>query len=247
MPSVTALWRYPIKAHGRETITAVTLTEGQTMPWDRRWAVAHELSEAEASGWSHCSGFSRAHDVASLMAIGAKSDIDAGQITLFHPERPDITFDPDKEPFAFLDWVRPLMPARRPQSVRIVRMDDHGITDTAYPSISLLNQGSNDEMAHAMKQDISIKRWRGNIVFSGLEAWREFDWVGQQIRIGTAVLDIKEPITRCMAPTANPDTGQRDANILGTLIDRFGHQEFGIYATVVESGHIKLGDSIEVV
>lgn len=39
---VGAIWRHPIKAHGREALGRVILTEGETIPWDRRWAVAHE-------------------------------------------------------------------------------------------------------------------------------------------------------------------------------------------------------------
>jgi len=40
MTEVRALWRHPIKSHGREALTSVTLTAGQAMPGDRLWAVA---------------------------------------------------------------------------------------------------------------------------------------------------------------------------------------------------------------
>ena len=36
------IWRHPIKSCGRETLTRVLLTENRTLPWDRRWAIAHE-------------------------------------------------------------------------------------------------------------------------------------------------------------------------------------------------------------
>ena len=120
------------------------------------------------------------------------------------------------------------------------------MTDTDYPSISLLNLASNDAVAKAICQPISALRWRGNIHLEGFEPWEEFDWVGKSLRIGEAELTIREPIQRCMATTANPDTGIRDADILGTLNKHWGHQDFGVYAEVSRPGDISAGDRIEV-
>lgn len=243
---VAALWRHPIKGHGRESLTQVTLTAGQTMPWDRRWAVAHELSEADNSAWSPCTAFSRGAKVPGLMAINAECDTKTGTVTVRHPDRPDLSFDPDQEAQAFLDWVRPLMPANRAQSARLVRVEARGMTDTDYPSISLLNLASNDAMTGAMGQDISPLRWRGNIHMSGLPAWAECEWIGKTLRIGGAELQVREPIVRCTATTANPKTGLRDADTLATLNRLFDHQNFGIYAEVTKSGDLSVGDTIEV-
>ena len=243
---VAALWRHPIKGHGREPLETVTLTKGQTMPWDRRWAVTHEMAQADASGWSPCANFSRGSKVAALMAINARCDDTTGRVTLTHPDCPDLTFDPETDTDDFLDWVRPLMPANRAQSTRIIRVEGRGMTDTDYPSISLLNLASNDTMTQTMQQEISPLRWRGNIHMAGLEPWVEFDWIGKTVAIGEAELAIREPIVRCLATTANPDTGVRDADTLATLNSQFGHQNFGIYAEVTRSGAIALNDPIEV-
>lgn len=245
MATVAALWRHPIKGHGREALDTVTLTEGQTMPWDRRWAVAHEISKADGTAWAPCANFSRGAKTGTLMAISATVDEVEGRVTLTHPDRPDLTFDPEKDQDRFLDWVHPLMPADRAQSARLVRVSGRGMTDTDYPSVSLINLASNDAMTDAMQQDISPLRWRGNIHLSGLDAWAEFDWVGHSLRIGKAELAVQEPIQRCLATTANPQTGERDADTLGTLNNRFGHQDFGIYATVTRSGDIRVGDRVE--
>ncbi|MEM1342231.1 MAG: MOSC domain-containing protein, partial [Pseudomonadota bacterium] len=242
MSSVAALWRHPIKSHGRETLDHVSLTAGRTMPWDRRWAVAHELSKADSTAWSPCAAFNRGSKVASLMAIDAVADEAANTVTLRHPQRPDLCINPDQDEQEFLDWVRPLMPENRAQSTRLVRVPDRGMTDTDYPSVSLLNLASNAEVSDALGQDLSIRRWRGNIVMDDVPAWTEFDWIGRKLRIGTTELEVRERIERCMATTANPDTGERDADTLGTLNKTFGHQDFGIYAIVTKSGSISIGD-----
>lgn len=243
---VTALWRHPIKSHGRESLERVTMTKGQTMPWDRRWAIAHELSKADDSAWSPCANFSRGAKVGALMAINAKVDEATGMVTLSHPDLPDLIFDPDRDRYAFLDWVRPVMPVNRAQSTRILRVEGRGMTDTDYPSVSLINTATNDAMSETMGQDISVLRWRCNIHVSGFAPWEEFDWIGKSVRLGGAEIAIREPIRRCLATTANPATGKRDADTLGTLNNSFGHQDFGVYGEVVKTGEIALGDPVEV-
>ena len=240
---VTQLWRHPIKSHGREAVETVTVSPGQTMPGDRVWAVAHEASKADGSAWVPCANFSRGAKAPQLMAISARSEGD--RLTLSHPDRPDLTFAPDTEQQAFLDWVKPLMPVDRAASARIIRVPGRGMTDSDYPSISLCNMASNRVVGQKLGQEISPLRWRGNIWFDGLPLWEEFDWLDRDVRIGEAVFRVRERITRCLATTANPDTGERDADTLGAL-QSWGHQDFGVYAEVLAGGAISVGDKVDV-
>ncbi len=246
MAKVHALWRHPIKGHGREALQHVNLTEGRTMPWDRCWAVAHEATQADGTAWAPCANYTRAAKVPTLMAISSQLDEATGRLTLTHPNRPDLSFDPDTEAQAFLEWIRPLMPANRAQSVDIHRAPDRGMTDSEYPSVSLINLASGQDLGRRMKTDLSPMRWRGNIHLTGLEPWTEFDWTGKTLLIGTAELTVRESIERCLATTANPETGTRDADTLGALNAEFGHQNFGINAVVTRSGTLHVGDSVEV-
>ncbi|KIC41091.1 molybdenum cofactor biosysynthesis protein [Ruegeria sp. ANG-R] len=241
--TVTSLWRHPIKSHGHESLDDVTLTPGQTMPGDRVWAIAHEASKTDGSEWAPCSNFSRCAKAPQLMAISAQLQGDS--VTLQHPDRPPLSFQPDTQQDAFLDWVKPLMPADRAASARIVRVPGRGMTDSDFPSISLCNMASHRAVEQKLGRDLSIKRWRGNIWFDGLALWEEFDWLGRDIRIGEAVFHIRECITRCMATTANPETGERDADTLGAL-NSWDHQNFGVYAEVLEGGTIQTGDKVQV-
>ena len=246
MAGVSALWRHPIKGHGREALTAVTLSRGQAMPWDRRWAVALEIARLSEGEWGPCVNFSRGAKTGALMAINAAVDEAAGTVTLSHPDRPDLTLRPDRDQQAFLDWVRPLMPTDGAQPLRLYRLDERGFTDTDYPSVSLLNLASNADLGERMGQGISPLRWRCNIHLGGLNPWAEFDMIGRTLRIGSAELIVREPIRRCLATTANPATGLRDLDTLGALNRHFDHQDFGIYAEVMTSGEVKIGDELEV-
>ena len=147
---VTSIWRHPIKAHGREALDRVTLQAGACLPWDRAWAVAHELSEADGTDWVRCGNFSRGAKAPQLMAISSTLDEGTGRITLRHPDRPDLSFDPATEQAAFLDWVRPLMPADRAQSARLVRAQARGMTDAPFASVTLCNMASHRAVEERM-------------------------------------------------------------------------------------------------
>jgi len=241
--AVTALWRHPIKSHGREALERVTLNAGETMPGDRVWAVAHDASEADNSAWSPCQGFTIGAKAPKLMAIDARYDLDSGKVTLTHPDLPDLTVDPDREPERLVEWTKPLQPENRAASARVVRVPGRGMTDTDYPSVSVGNLASHRAVEQKLGRDLSPKRWRLNIWLDGLAPWEEFDWVGQEIAVGPVRLKIREPIVRCMSTTADPATGVRDADTLGTL-KTWGHQNFGVYAEVVSGGEIALGDAL---
>lgn len=243
---VAAIWRHPIKAHGREAVDSIVLTKGATLPWDRRWAVAHEEADVPVTGWSPCQNFTRAAKAPQLMAISATSDEATNTVTLHHPARPDLTFDPDQDAQAFLDWVGPLMPKNRAAPARVVRETSRGITDTDFASISIINTASNQDLSGRMGQDLDLLRWRGNIVLDGLAPWAERDWIGKTLRIGDVRLEVREHIIRCRATTANPTTGARDADTLGALKTHRGTQEFGVYAVVTQGGKIATGDHTEV-
>ena len=244
---VTALYRHPLKSHGREALDAVTLSAGQAMPFDRTWAVAHDASKADGSEWAPCANFSRGSKAPNLMAIGAALDEATGLLTLTHPERPDLTFLPDVEGDRLLEWVAPLVPQNRALPDRILRLDDRGFTDTDFASISLCNVASHAAVTDKAGQKLSPLRWRGNIWFDGAEAWQEQGWIGRELTLGEAKLTVREPILRCLATTANPETGQRDVDTLAILNGNWDHQDFGIYAEVTQGGRVALGDTLVVI
>lgn len=243
--SVVHLWRHPIKSHGQEALDRVTLTPGKTMPWDRVWAIAHEGAKADGTVWAPCVNFSRGSKAPQLLAVKAQLNETTEEITLTHPAQSPITIHPERDSARLLDWVKPLMPEERAQSARVVRVPGRGMTDTDYPSVSLANLASNEALSDIIKTDLSPLRWRANFWLDGLKPWEEFDLIGKPLQIGAAQLEVVEPIKRCLATTSNPDTGERDADTLGGL-NSLGHQNFGIYARVLQGGEIKLGDTLQV-
>ncbi|HDR28164.1 MOSC domain-containing protein [Rhodovulum sp.] len=239
------IWRHPVKGHGAEMLEAVRLEAGRALPWDREWAVAHEAARTDGTTWAPCANFSRGAKAPELMAIMARLDEAAEIVTLSHPARPDLTFFPDREEAALLDWVAPLMPADRAAPARIVRVPGRGMTDTDFPSVSILGLASLCALSDAVGQPLDPRRFRGNFWIEGLAPWEEFDWIGRRLRLGEAELEVCERIGRCMATSVNPETGKRDADTLGALERHWGHTDLGVYARVVTGGRVALGDQVE--
>ncbi len=249
VPALTNIFRHPIKAHGVEQISAASVTQGQGLPWDRVWAVAHEASKLNGTGWSRCVNFTRAAKAPKVHAITSTLDEASGTLTLSHPDRKDFTFQPDddRQLTGFLAWVKPLVPADRAQSTHIIRASEQAMTDTDFPSISLNNQASRRALSHHVGTELSMERFRGNLWVDGLAPFEEHEWVGKTIAIGTAIFEGVDVIERCLATTVNTATGNRDADTLGTLEAQYGHRDFGLAMRVIESGDIKVGDEVSLV
>jgi uncharacterized protein YcbX len=240
--TLAAITRHPLKGHGREDLASVVLAAGECLPWDRHWAVAHEAARLQP-GWNPCVNFARAAKAPALMAITSVLDEARGELTLTHPDRGRIRFRPDDPADLprFLDWVRPLNPPDRAQPSQIVTAG-RGMTDSRFPSVSILSRASLADLSARMGQTLDPARFRGNLWLDGAEAWAEFGWIGREIRIGNALLRVEERITRCSATSVDPATGISDADTLAALESNFGHKDFGLYASVVTGGRVAVGD-----
>lgn len=243
---LTHICRHPIKSHGREDLASVRLLAGEGLPFDRHWAVAHEAAKLRP-GWSPCNNFARGAKAPQLMAITCRLDEAARRVTLHHPDRGEISLCPDvaADLPGFLDWVLPLNPANRALPAQIVR-GDRAMTDTDFPSISLLNLASLRELSARMGIDLSPHRFRGNLWVEGWAPWAEFDLIGRSLQIGDAVLEVRERITRCRATMADVETGVIHGDTLAALDQNYGHKDFGIYAVTTRSGAIAAGQEVTI-
>ncbi|MFN3970247.1 MAG: MOSC domain-containing protein [Gemmobacter sp.] len=245
--TVAHLVRHPIKSAGYEEIGHVLLSPDRIFPFDREWAVAHAAAKfgATTTEWQPKLNFLRGWGSADLMAISCLSDPALRRLTLRHPRAEPLTVAPDNpaDQARLIDWLRPFWPDTRPEPASVVHVPGQPMTDVPDPFVAILNLASLRDLSERMGQDLSIHRWRGNIWLDGLEAWQEFALVGRHLRIGSAVLEVARRITRCRATEANPDTGRYDAPTLAALNAGFDHQDFGVYARVVQGGAVATGDA----
>lgn len=244
---VARLVRHPIKSAGYESVAEAVLTTGAAFPFDRVWAVAHAAARlTEPPTWAPKLQFLRGWGSAELMAISCVSDPDTGAVSLSHPKRPTEGFRPDDPADAarLIDWLRPLWPENRPEPARVIRVPGQALTDQDQPLISINSLSSLADLSVRMGRDLSPHRFRGNIWVDGWKPWAELDLVGTEISIGQARLRVEEPIGRCRATGANPETGIQDADTMGALEQGYGHTDFGVFARVIASGKVALGDEV---
>ena len=246
--TLSQIVRHPIKSVGYEELPAVTLQPGAPLPWDRHWAVAHAAARfiGDPDGWQPKLNFVRGWGSAELMAVSCRFDEIAGQMTLTHPRRPALEVEMAGSDTALIDWLRPLWPETRPEPDRLVTAAGFHLADNPDPFVAVLNHASNRALGQRLGVDLSIHRWRGNLWVDGWPAWEEFDLIGREIGIGPVVLRVESRITRCKATCGNPETGYADADTLGALRDAYEHEDFGVFARVIEGGQIRPGDTVMV-
>jgi len=245
--TVSGLYRYPVKSMQGESLDSVTLAANAIFPGDRQFAVAHKTSawDAASPGWRPKGDFvnlTRVEKLANLQALlddDGRLEIQRGgkRVTGGDPTAPAGRAVIEQFLSAFLGDV-----ANGP--FRLAQAAENALTDVPMPFVSLISADSARDLERVVRQPVDPLRFRGNIVFEGLPAWGEFDWIGREISVGTARLKVEERIGRCAATGVNPETAQRDLNIVRTLSEAWRHTDMGVYATVIEAGTVRPGDTI---
>jgi uncharacterized protein YcbX len=206
--------------------------------------VLHGDARADGDGWAPYQNFMIGTRTPGLAGLWSTLDEDARRVSLRHDRLGSFAFSPDDpdEARQFFAWLAPLLPEDRAQPARIVVAGTRGMTDSDCPSVSIMNASSHRAVAEGHGRPLEPERWRGNIWLDGFAPWEEFDWIGKRVRIGDAVIEIRERIRRCLHTAANPVTGTRDVDTLGTLERGWGHTDFGVYGEVIAPGRVAVGD-----
>ena len=240
---LTDIWRYAVKGIGSERLETVDMVARAPLPGDRAWAVIHE-GAADHDEWQPRRNFLVVASGPKLAAVKTQSHAD-GTLTLTHPERPDLTFDPAKSGEEVVRWAEALWPEQHSAPKRFLKSPPQGMADNGEAQVSIMNHSSLRALSQRLGAELEPLRFRGNIWLDGLAPWEEFDLVGKQFRIGTVEFQVTERIERCRATEANPVTGKRDVDPVRALSEGWDHRDFGVYATVLTGGTIATGDTVE--
>lgn len=146
-------------------------------------------------------------------------------------------------------WTEPL--ARHAgRDLRLARVTRVGDGNDVHP-ITLLSLASVRELSrHGGRDDpVDARRFRMTIEIDGVAAHEEDTWTGRPIRVGGAVLLVGGPVPRCVVTTQDPETGLRDFPTLSVIKRYRGAQDgdlpFGVYASVLQPGVVRVGDTVE--
>lgn len=247
MGTLAEIWRHPVKSLGRERLDRVTLSVGACLPGDRVWAVAHGASDFDFArpGWVKCRNFIRVTHAPRLAQVSAELRAD-GRLRLAHPDCAPLDADPDSADgaAAIAAWAAPLAEGAPPGPYRLARAPNP-LTDMDAPWVAVLSLSTLRALSEHAGVAPDPRRFRGNLWLEGFAPWEETDWPDRRLRIGGALLRVVEPIWRCRATEANPETGRYDAPMLETLRAGTGDTAFGVYAEVIEGADVAVGDRVE--
>ena len=115
---------------------------------------------------------------------------------------------------------------------------------------TLVSRESVARLAEAAGEaQLDPRRFRMLFDIEGVEPHAEDEWIGTQVRVGDATLQVHGDVGRCAITTLDPDTGVPTVDTLKALASyrRDGRKEplpLGVYASVVVPGRVRVGDEV---
>jgi uncharacterized protein YcbX len=135
----------------------------------------------------------------------------------------------------------------------LVRPDRPGDANDVTP-VSLVSTASAAELGRRSGRTtpLDLSRFRMLVELAGCRPHEEDTWAGGRLRVGEAVVEVGEPIPRCVVTTLNPDSGVKDFDTLKAIVAYRGvtanrDVNFGVYAEVVAPGTVAVGDEVALV
>jgi uncharacterized protein YcbX len=124
----------------------------------------------------------------------------------------------------------------------------HGIFDEA--AISVISLATIAGIGRdAGMEDLDRRRFRANIVLETerSEPFLEDEWIGGTLVFGDRdqppAVSVTIPDLRCVMVNLDPETAARESRVMKTIV-RLNQNNAGVYATVVRTGTIHVGDRV---
>lgn len=244
---IAGIFRHPVKGFTPEPLDHAELAVGAAFPNDRLFAV-----ENGPSGFDPAQpGFIPKHKFAVLAVLAdvakarTRYDEATGMLSAVAPGLPPFAARLD-EPAGrtdFAAWLTGLLGAGIRGQLQIVQAPGHHFLDHPLGHVSLINLASVRDLAAKIGKPVDPRRFRANLYVEGWPAWAELGDGIDAFALGPVRAKLFKPIVRCAATHVDPDTAERDLDIVRALFEHYGHQHCGIYLHVTEGGRVALGDA----
>lgn len=250
MPIINQLYRYPIKGMTPQALQMISVQTGQVIPFDRCVALAHSTTQFDPDNpqHQHKTKFLMLMKNEKLAALNVQFDEECGQLMIQQAGKLLIegSLDDEAEKQAlehfFADY---LGEAVQPKLV-YANDPEYSFSDVDARAISCINLATLQDLETTIGKPIHPLRFRANVYFDDAPAWSELDWTDKTFVLGSAIVRVLKPTSRCAAINVNPETAQRDLQIPQTLVKTYGHNNVGIYVQVIQDGCLKIGDEFTV-
>jgi uncharacterized protein YcbX len=252
--NVSALHRFPVKGLSGESLESVDLRAGFGFPLDRIFAVTDgslDFDESRPAPAPKTQFLMLArHERLARLRTRLRSEDSRLSIEEEGGPSREFSLDIARDRSALADFLGAYVGVPLPGSPRVVRADGHQFTDVSVLSVALMRSISliNLDTVRSLSEELDVKldplRFRGNLLFEGVEPWAELEWVGRTLLIDDVVLRVVLRTQRCAATSVDPRTGVRDINVPLAIRKNRDHGDLGVYAEVVHGGVIRRGASM---
>ncbi len=262
MATVAALYRHPVKGLTPQSLQRLTALDGGAVDGDRvlGFVFADDRGEPDRGSWWNPDRFVTLKTAPGLTRLDVRLDTKASRLSMQLDGETLVEGALDgagreRIAAAMTDYVLTLdeNPLRKhPQRAPLRLIGDlahPAFADHAPRHISVIGRASIEALAGALGASVDERRFRANVLFEGAEPWEELGWAGRTLRIGGIDFKVEQPIVRCVATHANPESGERDLEVMNTLTSVFGHEQplMGVLATPLDGGgELALGDAVEI-
>lgn len=234
---VSELFRYPIKSMAGQAI------ESSWLGWhgfggDRRFAFRRV---AEKGGFPWLSA-SRLPALLLYQPLGQDNPVE-------EPLPTHVRTPADTHLELYSEELRQEVSEQFGSEVELMRLSQ-GIFDEA--SVSLISTSTIRGIARELGVEMDRRRFRPNILLETKQTtpFCEDEWVGGTLVFGDEEYGAAVSVTlrdlRCMMINLDPDTAKHDATVLKAVV-RMNEGNAGVYATVVRTGMITVGQSVRLV
>jgi uncharacterized protein YcbX len=258
--TLSALYRYPLKSCRAESLTSSLLTT-RGLQFDREWMVTTPEGK-----------YITGRTEPRLLLIRAEPTIDG--VWLKAPQCVDLfvplgnfsenhiadvweteflarrgALDADAWLSAYLDKQVHLMWTGPASHRRLKNRADIPVSFADTYPLLLIGEGSLRELNHRVGRELSMLRFRPNLVIAKSEPFAEDSW--QRIRIGEIEFEIGKSCERCIMTTLDPDTAERSPDqeplrSLAKFRKTAGAVLFGQNIIALNEGELRLDMPVEV-
>jgi uncharacterized protein len=243
-PHVRAVYRYPVKGLSPEPLERVSLVAGQTLAFDRAYAIENGPGRFDAAAPRHLPkiNFLMLMRDERLATLKTKFEDATETLSIFRDgkqvARGQLTTPLGRQ--LIEQFLAAYLKAELRGPPKIVSAPGHSFSDVAAKCLHIVNLASVRELARVIGRAVDPLRFRANLYLEGIAPWSELQWLGGELRIGEARLAVFARTTRCEAINVDPATGARDMAIPAYLVRTWGHEDFGVYAKVSTGGEIAI-------
>ncbi|NCN27384.1 MOSC domain-containing protein [bacterium] len=258
---VHSIYRHLVKGLRQESLEETTIKDGGSIPGDRAFAFQYldtpSDTPEETAPWISKKNLVNQHDWPSLAEIRPSWNEESNCLSLVNEMtkkaiHEDISEIEARDRLANFVWdnlsrTKPFSKAYHPEltPLRLIgnSSPQNRYTDGSKGPISLALVESLKDLESKFRHSVDERRFRLNLFLAGAPAWSELSWAGRRLQIGSVVLEIYKPLARCPNIDVDQNTGERVDPIFSTYKEKLGHTLFGVKATVIQGGVIKINDA----